>query len=284
MQHFCKYSLLVWFEQLIPSLFPFMFLSNYLIYCDKINLFTKPFSLLLKPVFRLSQPCYYVITAGFLFGFPMGAKVTGQLLIQNKISEEEADYLLAFCNHLSPAYMIFVAFPLCKITEKFYFFYLFCFYGIPLLYGILLRYTYFRTKLNIRITKSNSTAYHSKSCLEAIDLSLTDTLISIGKLGGYMVLFGFFAGFISTLAGTNSIFFQYAYPFIEISSGLNYHILSPTVCLIYCSFGGLCCMLQTRGMLQKVADRISMNHYIIHKIIVCSLIFLFSMLFHGKIG
>ena len=99
-------GLLLWYKNLVPVLLPFMFLSNLLIRLDCVLLLTGLIHPLLGRLFGTSLYGSYAVLAGFLFGCPMGAKVTGDLLSQNLICEEEAGYLVSFVNNLSPAFII----------------------------------------------------------------------------------------------------------------------------------------------------------------------------------
>ena len=62
--------------------------------------------LFFKVVFGLSPGGAYVFLLGLLTGYPMGAKLTADLYYAGKISRQEAEYLLTFCNNPSPAFLI----------------------------------------------------------------------------------------------------------------------------------------------------------------------------------
>ena len=101
-----KDGLLLWFMAIVPSLLPFMILSNILIkmkVTKYINRFFKP---LFGIIFGVSAEGSYPILIGFLAGCPVGAKTTAQLYKNKDIGREEAQYLLTFCNNLSPMFLI----------------------------------------------------------------------------------------------------------------------------------------------------------------------------------
>lgn len=93
-------------------------------------------------IYRLSAPGIYVILMGFLCGFPMGARTASDFRDRQEISSEEGQYLLAFCNNLGPVY--FLGFVLPLLHRKLLFPYVFGMYGVPLLYGIFLRYSVYK--------------------------------------------------------------------------------------------------------------------------------------------
>ena len=129
----------LWFRKMIPSLLPFMILSGVMIrlrLSEKISLILYP---LAGPLYRIRKNVCYCMLIGFLCGFPMGARVTADLRRQGLITHREAGYLLAFTNNIGPVY--FCSFVLPLLGRRLVLPYLFGMYGIPLLYGLVLRYT-----------------------------------------------------------------------------------------------------------------------------------------------
>lgn len=131
-------GLILWFQKMIPTLFPFMILSGIMIRMNLTEYFSMLLTPLFRPLFHVNGNGAYCIILGFLCGFPMGAKVIADLYEREKLSQEEASRLLAFCNNIGPIYMISFVLPILGLTKKLP--YLFGMYGIPLLYGIYLGY------------------------------------------------------------------------------------------------------------------------------------------------
>ena len=130
-------GLTLWFQKMIPALFPFMILSGIMVRMDLTKYFALVLSPLLKPIFKVSGTGAYCIIMGFLCGFPMGAKVIADLYDRQKISKREATYLLSFCNNIGPIYFTGFVLPVLKLPTSFV--YLFGMYGLPLLYGLVSR-------------------------------------------------------------------------------------------------------------------------------------------------
>jgi hypothetical protein len=151
----------LWLTKMIPALFPFMIISGMMIGMG----LTENFSIVLYPALRLlfhvrKNVCYAIIM-GFLCGFPMGAKVSADLLDHKLITRQEASYLLAFCNNIGPVYFCGFVLPLLGRSEVWP--YLFGMYGIPLVYGIILRYTLYRS-IRYTIYPRHNTAHMPQIC------------------------------------------------------------------------------------------------------------------------
>lgn len=140
--YYAAMGLNLWFQKMIPALLPFMILSGIMVrmkLTDKAAMILYP---VIHPFFRVGKNVCYAMLLGFLCGFPMGARVTDDLYSRGMIGKREAQYLLAFCNNIGPVYFCSFALPL--LGRKLILPYLFGMYGIPLLYGLLLRHTLYR--------------------------------------------------------------------------------------------------------------------------------------------
>lgn len=258
----------LWFHKMLPALLPFMILSGVLIRMGLSDNFAKIFSLILQPVFRLSDSCIYTIVMGFLCGFPMGARVTAENLEQKRITDKEAELLLAFCNNIGPSYLLGFVFPYFHIKEINA--WLCLFYLIPLLYGLFLRHTRYRS---IRFHKNTDHISCSQmGFLKALQQSILSSLVSQASLGGYLIFFNLLKlpmEFLMELLLPMEFepMKPFLYCFLEISGGIitlpAKQFAAAFICL---QFGGLCCMAQTAAMIQDT--RLKLKSYAIHKILL----------------
>lgn len=134
----------LWFDTLLPTLLPFMILSGILIRADLV----RPLVAILSPFFQktlmLSPGGTYALFMGFLCGCPMGAKTVSDLLARGQLTLPEAQYLLGFCNNISPSFIITflvteqLGRPALMLPS------LVILYGSPLFYGILTNPSYRR--------------------------------------------------------------------------------------------------------------------------------------------
>lgn len=93
---------------LVPSLFPFMALSAYLV---RTGVGSGPFAertlgWLSRKFFRLPAVCAAPILMSFIGGYPTGAKSAALLLEQGEIDEEQAGRMLLFCVNPGVAFVV----------------------------------------------------------------------------------------------------------------------------------------------------------------------------------
>lgn len=269
-------ALINWYGKMIPSLFPFMVLSGFLLrsgLSKSLSGFVYP---ILGVLFRLSPDCIYVIFMGFLCGFPMGANIVSESLTLHKISKREAELLLSFCNNIGPAYFLSYVSICCLYGPVFLTFVIM--YLVPLLYGLFLRYTRYRDipfHTTASIVKSTSQANEKSSVssnvsiITALQESLEKAITSILTLGGCMVIFT-----VIQLPLTNT-YYQIPEPYLyllkglfEISSGISALQSIPSlygiVYAVFLPFGGICCLYQTFVLIKDTP--LSMSSYLFHKI------------------
>lgn len=265
----------LWLYKMVPSLLPFMILSGIMV---RLKLTEKMAGVLypvIGPLYRVRKNVVYCMALGFLCGFPMGARVTGDLYEREMLTRREAEYLLAFCNNIGPVY--FCSFVLPLLGRKLVVPYLFGMYGIPLLYGLALRYTVYQDLSPGQESLAASPAGELRSCsaesrrlgqpkglLGAVNESVQASLQSMLLLGGYMILFNLLNLPFHILLGREPALIS---PILEITGGLS--MLGgglPLYSLLALSFGGLSCIAQTYSCIS--ATDLSLDSYICHKIML----------------
>lgn len=262
-----------WFDRMIPTLFPFMVLTGILIRMQLTEDFAGLFRPFLFPILPLPRRCLYVIIMGFLCGFPMGAKVIGDMYRLRQLSKKEAEYLLSFCNNIGPVFFTGFVFPFLPKNHS-PFIYLFGMYGIPLGYGILLRFFTLKKSASANPDFLLSTEKPPIFAF-ALDSSVSSAIQSITKLGGYMIFFNLINLLPQLIfrqqAGVLRIFSGL---FLEITGGI---VLAngqyPALVLSMLHFGGICCLMQTYSMISDTD--ITLSPYLVHKSMQTLLTFLY---------
>ena len=288
-------GLMLWFQKMIPTLLPFMILSGIMIrmnLTEKFVSFAHPF---LHRLYGTSPNGSYTIVMGFLCGFPMGARIIGELYQTGRLDREESSHLLAFCNNIGPIYFLSFVVPSLTIDKPLLPFVIM--YGIPLLYGILIMrllpsvqralYKIGDVQLIPAIPYNGTSTYSTRNSacalplLAAIDDSVLSGLIGIAKLGGYMIFFNLLNIAFVPFHNLNETFLYLYNCLLEITSGTDRssHYLYTSI-LILLPFGGLSCIAQTYSMIQHTD--LSIRSYILHKIIqtiLTALCYLFLQMF-----
>lgn len=254
----------LWFTKMVPTLLPFMILSGIMIRMNLTENFVRLLHPLLHFLFRTSRNGSYTIVMGFLCGFPMGARIVGELCGQHKLSREESALLLYFCNNIGPIYFLSYVVPTLKIDRPLWPFLLM--YGIPLLYGFLLMRIMPMLRRRHRSWENNNAVPQPDSCslLAAIDASVLSGQIGIAKLGGYMVFFNLLNIVFHPFQHVNTQILNIYRCLLEITSGIDYS--GRSICfavLILLPFGGFSCIAQTYSMIRQTD--LSVRSYIFHK-------------------
>lgn len=262
-------GLTLWFTKMVPTLLPFMILSGIMIRMNLTERFVGLLHPLLHRIYGTSRNGSYTIIMGFLCGFPMGARIVGELYEQHKLSREESALLLSFCNNIGPIYFLSYVVPTLGIDRPGRPFLLM--YGIPLLYGFLL--------MRIRpwmTRKVSSCENHpearslqarqpgSCSLLAAIDASVMSGLTGIARLGGYMVFFNLLTIVFQPFQHVNTNILNIYRCLLEITSGIDCSGRSINFAiLILLPFGGFSCIAQTYSMIRQTD--LSLRPYVYHK-------------------
>lgn len=268
-------GLLLWFQIVLPTLLPFIILSNLLIHTNAvtyISAIVKPF---IQKLFRVSDYGCYAVFVGFFCGYPMGAKVVADLIQTEKISQKEGQYLLSFCNNTSPMFIIsFIVIQNFK-NESLLLGTLAILYLAPVICSFLFRRFYrYQTRRAPVSTSNNAFSFN----FNIIDTCIMNGFETITKVGGYIILFSILFSL------TKQLPLMWFLPTLEISCGVTYitslgiplTLLFPYV-LTLTSFGGLCAIAQTNSMIQDT--KLSIVPYITQKLITALVTSLLAIIY-----
>lgn len=275
---YAKAGLMLWFYTLLPSLLPFMILSNI---CIKTGLLDKLFETpkkFWKKVFALSPSGAYALFMGIFCGYPMGAKITADLYKEHRISKQEASYLLTFACFPGPsflsAYLCIGLFQNTHLILPTYF----------ILYSSGFLCSFFFRPKNIQEFSflENIKKETSSSFGEILDISIMNGFETITKLGGYILIFSIFQGILSITFRSFPTFNYLLQGITEMTTGnaalskapWSFDFLYPLI-LAFTSFGGLSVAAQTKSMLTNTD--LPFFSYLKGK--VCNFICTFSLAF-----
>lgn len=276
-------GLLLWFQIIFPTLFPFLVVTSLLLSSGGLNLITRLFGGLFRRIFRVTQNGAFAVLAGFLCGYPMGAKVTADLLRAEKISDREARYLLSFCNNTSPVFIInFIVWKTFG-DERLMLPTLLILIGSPVLMSFIFRRIYLKGRHPFPEPSAALKEKKTRFDFSVLDSCMMNSFEAIVKVGGYIILFSVLLSLLEELSGQNSILIAAA-PALEVTNGIL--LLSSSVSdpglryaavLGLTSFGGLCSAAQTQCMLEGTG--LSVIPYIIQKLTTAAAASLLSFIY-----
>lgn len=276
-------GLLLWFQIIFPTLFPFLVVTSLLLSSGGLNLITRLFGGLFRRIFRVTQNGAFAVLAGFLCGYPMGAKVTADLLRAEKISDREARYLISFCNNTSPVFIInFIVWKTFG-DERLMLPTLLILIGSPVLMSFIFRRIYLKGRHPFPEPSAALKEKKTRFDFSVLDSCMMNSFEAIVKVGGYIILFSVLLSLLEELSGQNSILIAAA-PALEVTNGIL--LLSSSVSdpglryaavLGLTSFGGLCSAAQTQCMLEGTS--LSVIPYIIQKLTTAAAASLLSFIY-----
>lgn len=262
-------GLLLWFQIVFPTLFPFMLVSALMMAGGGLSVISGLFGNVLGRIFATSGNGAFAVLTGFLCGYPMGAKVTADLLRSGRITRNEGCYLLSFCNNTSPAFIMnFIIWKTLgrdELTVPS----LLILFGVPVLLSFLFRRFYLHGEKRFRSPEKNNRRAGNTLDFAAFDSCMMDSFEGIVKVGGYIISFSILIALLGEFS--DIAFFKAVLPSLEITNGivmLHKGIADPALSypliMGLTSFGGFCSVAQTNCMLRGTG--ISIFPYIAQKL------------------
>lgn len=253
-----RYGLLLWYNSVVPALFPFMVLSGMIVAGGGISALMTPFYLILHPFFPVTKEGCYVLISGLLCGYPMGAKTCADFLREGRISQKEGNFLMAICNHPSPMFLLGYVYPFFAPDTAVSGLLLSVYFPVLLL-AFLARAVYFphgSLKAEPRAEMSDSFRPHGSSADESI-LSAVEVLC---KIGGYLMLFSIFIVFLRHVAWIPTRVRMLLIASMEMTTGIREAAASldfpasGMLSVFALAFGGFSGLFQTRSVITSMGS------------------------------
>lgn len=228
-------------KNVIPSLFPFMVLSELIVAfgaCDRVGRFLR---VPMRKLFGVSGQGSVAVILGALCGFPVGAKTAVRLYDSGSISRKECEHLLTFSNYPSSAFVI-SAVGVSLYQEHTL--------GVLLwvlticssaVVGIIMRRAVYGKTMRSEIPDK---VFEDKTKLPGVSAftsAVTSSAISMLYVCAYVVFFAALIGALGSILegmGFGKFFGAVMYSVFEISSGVSAAAGIPykTVGLLICAF------------------------------------------------
>lgn len=264
-----KNALELFLNTVFPTMFPFYVLSSIIVSNKSITVLTRPLKKVTK-LYNLPTETFVAIITGLLCGFPVGAKVTCDLLKNNYISQKEAAILAAFTNNASPIFLISIVGRIYLKNELAGLIIWLCIVLSSLLSGLIIS----RIKLN----KNNSSDVFKTVLKEPSEINLTDSIVSGFNtslyVGSVIIFISSITALIKRISLLGNKIYVGIYSFLEMTGGLNaLYILSPSklnICryitiIAIVSWSGICVHMQVCGILKS--NGIKTKYYFIGKVL-----------------
>ena len=235
---------------IIPSVFPFIIISELLVFVVDFGSLKRA-GLLFEKFFKINRAGLCAFILGLLCGFPLGVKSATELYKAGLISKDEAERLIGFSNNTGPAFLISgIGIGLRgSITD-----------------GLILYISMIIAAVAVGIIFSKNapqTIYDNNNPPFSVrDFSLTKSIRSAGLntlyICSYLTFFACFCGILRKLIG-ECIPYLLIIPFLEVGSSTS--ILSKTKLLSEClsltlssfaiSFSGISVHLQAMSFINE---------------------------------
>lgn len=171
---YAKSGIILWYKNILPVMLPFLTAS---VFAHEIGLSSLAAKLLSKPCRKLSGLSGYGIFAlicAVLSGYPAGAKITGSLIREGKVTADEGKKILLLCDVTSPAFIIGTVGSNMFGDKKVGILILICHYISALIMCLMYKVTNI-SRSQIQLTEKNSVA----AALSNAACSASQTLISV---------------------------------------------------------------------------------------------------------
>ena len=267
-----SFGLVLWYTRLLPTLLPFSILSYIFVASGLLNSITAVLHRGLKYLLPVSPAGIYPLLAGFLFGFPLGSRITAQMVEQNTLDYKEGNRIFAIANNISPVFISGFTLRTALSRPDLFALTLAILYLPPIVYFIL------HTRITIKSPDfpahpSKKAAPRSQINFKIIDAGIMSGFETLTKLGGYILLFAIFSEMIAGLPLMSELSRCLLSGLIEITNGTNRIAASSMpfdtkyMLVIACTaFGGLSGVAQTASMTKEAG--FSMGSYVKTKLLL----------------
>lgn len=259
-------SFSIWFNTLVPSMFPMFILSDILINYNFTMYIPKRIVNFISKIFNISSSSVLIIFLSMISGFPTNAINIKNAYDNNMISTKEAEHLLLFNHFPNPLFVLETVGTFYLNNNK---------YGIIILIslilgsfviGVLFRNKNHSIPVNY-ISKNNNCQNFGTILSEAIKKSINSLLMISGTITLFLVLSTLIIN-VFNLNNYIAVFIQGILEMTMATSLLSSFSISDIVKVIlttsFIAFGGLSIHLQVISILD---DKIRYRNYFIGRII-----------------
>ncbi len=289
--HVVNDGILLWAGVVLPSLFPYIFLSTLFTKVTSIERFAKPLNKFSKKLFGTSGISFYVLLISFLCGYPIGAKTTAELYERGMISSKEASKISLFCCTSGPVFVLGSVGAVMLNNRLLGGIILLSHLLSSLVLGVCFKRLFTESlpvnPTPLRLKKENSNDFLSES--------VSASVLSILSIGGYVTLSYLFSemldslyilspvkAFFSFIFNSKTLGEGFTFGLIECTKGakiiasFNGKLVAPLITALI-SFGGCSIILQCLAFYKKA--KIKTAVFLLSRVLQAVLSFFICLLF-----
>lgn len=258
------------FNNLFPTLIPFMIISNILIKYNFIDELSDLFNFITTKFFKVNKSCAFAIIMSMISGTPSNSKYLKELYDSNLINLYDIKKCLSFCHFTNPIFILNTIGLNFLNNKKLGLIILISHFISSFVIALI-----YRNK-KIIITKNHLMTKNNNKFITILNDSIINTANTLLLILGIITFCLIITSLIDIIFKINNNF-KFIYGLIEITQGLKYLSLSnlnisikAIICSFLISFGGLCIHVQVFSILDNKKIRY--------------LPYLFSRILHGIIS
>jgi len=259
------------FNNLFPSLIPFMLLSNILIKYNFIEELSNMFKFITNKIFKINKNCAFAIVMSMISGTPSNSKYLKDLYDHNFIDINDVRKCLNFCHFTNPIFIISTMGVTFLNNKKIGLIILISHFFSSFIIGLIFRNN--KSSVNNNEFKKNSI---NKKFIIVLNESIISTANTLLLILGVITFCLIITGIIDSIFSINNNY-KFIYGLLEITQGLKYLSLSnlniyikAIISSFIISFGGICIHIQVFSILDNKKIRY--------------LPYLFTRLLHGIVS
>ncbi len=273
----------------VPSLFPYFFITAILSSMQVTSKITNKLSFLTKRFFNVGGAVGYAFFMSLISGYPVGAKIVSDLKEKGLISNSESVRASALCSTSSPMFLINSVGVIMFKNVRFGLILFLCHILSSIIVGVI--FSFYQKKdrplcLPFVNAKSVDNVLYESAYSSVISILvvgaiitvfylLTNVLFSLGVLTPLVNLFSLILGNKTLGKGLTFGLFECTQG-LKVISTLKGNLFALPLSAFICGFGGLSVLMQSIAYLKKA--KIKTTPFILAKIICAVINFLLSII------
>lgn len=241
-----SYSLNIWVNNLIPSMFPFFVISDILINYNISYYIPNFITNIFGYIFNVNKTSITIFFLSLISGFPTGSRIIRTYYDKGLLSLEEANHILLFTHFSNPMFILSTVGVIFLNNKEYGYIMLISHYLGNFIIGFLLRNYSKVTILNYTKEKKVCQSF-SRILINSINSSINTLLLILGILTSFLIFSSFIILFLDLSLYNSAILMG----ILELTMGLKsfslleisdiYKVVFSTMII---SFGGLAVHLQ----------------------------------------